>query len=60
MDGKELALAAIEGRPARGIPAWEANIMEHRMIDRLAGLPEGSYVREPEAAYMAMQRALSC
>lgn len=30
--------------------------MEHRVIDRLAGVPEGTYKRKPVGTYLAMQR----
>lgn len=60
MTGRELALATIRGEATKGIPPWLLNVMELRMIDRLAGLPEGSYEREPEPAYLAMQRRTGC
>lgn len=51
-----LALDTILRKPAQGIPSWLIHPMEHRMIDRLAGFPEGSYVNSPDAVYLAMQR----
>ena len=56
----QLALDTILGRPTRGIPAWLINPMEHRIIDRLAGEPEGTYRRAPEPTYLAMLRAAGC
>lgn len=53
-----LALDVLAGRPTQGIPSWLINPMEWRTIDRLAGLPEGSYAREPVPTYMKMQQAV--
>jgi len=56
----QLALDAIFRRPARGIPIWLINPMEHRMIDRLAGVPEGTYRQEPEPTYLRMLVRSGC
>lgn len=53
-----LALDVIMQKPVRGIPSWLLNIMEHGYIERLAGVEPGSYRRNPEETYLAMQRAL--
>ncbi len=53
-----LALDTLAGEPVQGIPSWLLNPMEWRMIDRLAGLPEGSYARDPEPTYLRMQQAI--
>ena len=53
-----LALDTILGLPVVGIPSWLLNVMEHAHIERLAGLPPGSYRRDPEPTYLAMQRGL--
>jgi len=53
-----LGLDTILQRDTTGIPSWMLHLMEHRYIDRLAGKPEGSYVRDPESTYLAMQRAV--
>ena len=53
----QLALDAIYQRPTPGIPLWMLNIMEHAWLERLAGVPAGSYLREQEAVYLAAQRA---
>lgn len=50
----DLVHAVLEGRPAPGIPIWLINPMEWRMIDRLAGLPEGSYAANPIPTYRSM------
>ena len=59
-DSAQLAYDAILGNPTTGIPIWLINPMEHRMIDRIAGLPEGSYRRDPEPTYRRMMRNAGC
>jgi hypothetical protein len=56
----QLALDAILGRPTRGIPIWLINPMEHTVIDRIAGAPEGTYRREPVPTYLQMLRNSAC
>lgn len=51
----QLAHDTILQKPVRGIPSWLINPMEHRVIDRLAGVPEGTYRRTPVETYRAMQ-----
>ena len=54
-----LALDTILHRPTRGIPTGTlVHVMEHAQIDRLAGAEPGSYVREPDQTYIAMQHNL--
>jgi hypothetical protein len=55
-----LAYDTILGKPTAGIPAWLINPMEHHMIDRIAGLPEGSYRRDPEPTYRRMLMNAGC
>ncbi|MCE5258652.1 MAG: hypothetical protein LLG44_06250 [Chloroflexi bacterium] len=54
----QLALDTILQQDVRGVPSWMLHLMEHRYIERLAGLPEGSYQRDPDKTYLAMQRAV--
>jgi uroporphyrinogen decarboxylase len=54
----QLALDAILQEPTRGIPSWLLNPMQHSHIERIAGAEPGSYRREPEKVYLAMQYAL--
>ena len=56
----QLALDTILGKPATGIPAWFINPMEHRMIDRIAGVPEGSYLHRLEPTYRQMLINAGC
>jgi len=51
-----LALDTIRQKPTREIPSWLIHPMEHRIIDRLAGVPDGSYVQNPDEVYLKMQR----
>ena len=53
-DSVDLALDTIMQRPRRGIPAWLINPMEWRIIDRIAGEPEGTYKKEPTSTYRKM------
>jgi hypothetical protein len=57
-DTAQLALDTILQRPAKGIPSWMLHIMEHSAIERIAGAEPGSYRRDPENTYLAMQRAI--
>jgi len=47
-------------RPTPGIPIWLINPMEWRMIDHLAGLPEGSYQQNPTPVYRKMLLNSGC
>lgn len=52
---QQLALDTILRRPCKGIGISWVNLMEWRMIDRIAGVPEGTYERNPVETYLAMQ-----
>jgi hypothetical protein len=54
----QLALDTILQKPTGGIPTFWLNIMQHSVIDRIAGREPGSYERDPEGTYNAMQRAI--
>ncbi len=54
----QLALDTIYQRPTQGIPSWLLNIMEHSIIERLAGVQPGEYARNPVDVYRAMQVAI--
>jgi hypothetical protein len=56
----QLAFDTLLQKPTRGIPAWLINPMEHAVIDRLAGEPEGTYRRAPEATYVKMLVHAGC
>ncbi len=54
----QMALDTILGKPTKGIPSWLIHSMEHRIIDRLADVPEGTYRKKPETTYLQMQRKI--
>ena len=58
--GQRLALDTIRRKPTRGIGIWEINPMEWVMIDRMAGLPEGSYEKDPVPVYLRMLERSAC
>lgn len=51
-----LALDTILQQKTRGIPGWLLNIMQHDIIERLAGTEPGSYRQQPHRVYLQMQR----
>jgi len=57
-ENARLALDTILQRPTRGVPTWLVHIMEHAVIERLAGAEPGAYRRDPTRVYLAMQRAV--
>lgn len=58
--GQQLALDTILRQPVKGIGIWLINPMEWRMIDRLAGMPEGSYKKDPVPVYRRMLEKCAC
>jgi hypothetical protein len=54
----QLALDTVLQKPTAGISSWALFPMEHAQIERLAGFPPGSYRKEPEKVYVAMQRSI--
>ena len=57
-ENAQLALDTILQKPTRGIPGFWLHIMQHEIIERLAGAAPGDYRRDPENTYLAMQRAV--
>jgi len=51
-----LAYAAINREPTKEIPVFFMNIMEHEIIEKLAGAPYGSYKKNPREIYLKMQK----
>ncbi|MCC7492629.1 MAG: hypothetical protein IT204_09795 [Fimbriimonadaceae bacterium] len=58
--GARLAWRVLAGEPTTGVPAWMLHVMEHAHLERLAGRAPGDYRRQPEAVYLAAQRAAGC
>lgn len=56
----KLAWETLHQHSTRGIPTWLLNPMEWRMIDHLAGDPEGSYWQNPIGVYTKMQQKIGC
>lgn len=56
-ESAQLAYDTILQRPTRGIPCWMLHIMRHEHLERLAGVEPGAYVQQPDAVYLAAQRA---
>jgi len=57
-DSARLALDTILQKPMQGIPTNGMNIMEHAIIERLAGVEPGEYRKDPVRVYLAMQNAI--
>lgn len=55
-DNAQLALDTILQKPNKRIPTSFVHIMEHSIIERLAGTSPGSYVKDPHGVYIAMVR----
>ena len=53
-----LALDTILQKPAQRIPTNSINVMEHAIIERLAGVEPGEYRKDPVHVYLAMQNAI--
>ena len=58
MASAKLALDTILQQPTKGIPSKTLFMMQHTYIERIAGVRSGDYRRDPEAVYLAMQRAV--
>lgn len=57
---QQLALDTILRKPVKGIGVWLINPMEWRMVDRLAGEPEGAYKAHPVETYRKMLIKSGC
>ncbi len=53
----QCALDAIHRKPVKGIPSWLLHVMQIGHIEKIAGAAPGSYRRDPDAVYVAFQRA---
>lgn len=56
--GAQLAYDTILRKKTDGVPSAWINVMEHSMIERFAGVSEGTYRKEPEETYLAFQKAI--
>ena len=57
-ENAQLALDTILQRPTEGIPSKTLFLMQHAIVERLAGAQPGDYRRDPAGVYLAMQRAV--
>lgn len=57
---QQLAFDTLLRQPAQGIAIWQINPMEWRMIDRIAGVPEGTYAKDPIPTYRRMLEQAGC
>ncbi len=53
-ESAQMALDAIALRPTAGIPTGLVHLMEHSVLERLAGAPPGAYRLDPYGVYMGM------
>ena len=53
-----LALDTILRKPDKRVPSYFLNIMEHSVIERIAGARPGDYVKDPHGVYIRMTQAL--
>lgn len=51
-----LVIDAIQLKQCTGIPTYFVNIMQHDIIERIAGVSPGSYIKDPENVYVKMQQ----
>ena len=52
----ENVLDTISHRETNQIPLWFFHILEHEMIDRLSGVPIGTYIKNPKQTYNLLQQ----
>ena len=57
-ENAQLAIDTILQKPTRGIPSWLLHVMQHSLIERLAGAEPGAYRGDPDGVYLAMQRRI--
>lgn len=53
---QQLAIDAISRKPIGGIPTFSVNIMDADLIDELAGVSPGTYMKQPEETYIKFNR----
>jgi len=51
-ESQQLALDTIARRPTKGIPTFLIHIMDTDILDELAGVPPGTYLKQPEETYL--------
>ena len=55
-ENAQLALDTIQLKPTRGIPSFIFHVLKHAYIERLAGVGEGEYKKDPVRVYRQLQQ----
>ncbi len=55
-ESQKLALDTISRKKTKGIPSWLIHVMDPNIIDELAGVLPGTYVRNPVETYIQFQK----
>lgn len=55
-ENAQLALDTIMLRPTRGIPSFIFHVLKHSYLERLAGVDEGEYRKDPVRVYRQLQQ----
>lgn len=55
-DNAQLALDTILHKPTKGIATWLVHVMEHRVLERIAGAAGGEYRTYPVGVYVRAQK----
>jgi len=50
--GRRLALDTIERKPTKGIPTFFTHLMDIPLLEEIAGVNPGTYVKQPEQTYL--------
>ncbi len=54
----QLAIDAINRKPAKGIPTFFVNLMDIDLIEEIAGVEKGKYFENPEEVYIKFQKSI--
>jgi len=55
-ESQKLALDTISRKQTKGIPSWLIHVMDPDIIDELAGVLPGTYIKNPVETYIQFQR----
>jgi len=51
-NSQRFVMDTIARKPVKGIPTWLVHIMEIELLEQVAGVSHGTYVKEPEQTYL--------
>jgi len=54
----QLAIDAINRKPAKGIPTFIINLMDIDLLEEIAGVEKGKYFEKPEEVYIKFQKSI--